>query len=156
VFPDCEFHFSDEIKLFEMKKLLVLSLLFAFVAVGFTSCKYEEGPGISLRSKTARLVGDWKLVAAYDIGVEVTDNYTQGGAEDYIFNIMEDNTFKLTTNGVELTGQWKFNEEKTEVIFSYDLDGNQEALFIKQLKHKEMILEQTSENPHTYHFSLIK
>lgn len=46
-----------------MKKTFALSMVAMFaIALAFTSCgKYEEGPAFSLRSKKARVAGDWKI-----------------------------------------------------------------------------------------------
>ena len=45
-----------------MKTLKLTTLLLALALIfGSTSCKYEDGPGISLRSKTARVAGEWEV-----------------------------------------------------------------------------------------------
>ena len=45
-----------------MKKFnLVLTVLF-LTSIALTSCKYEEGPGISLISKRDRLANEWSVV----------------------------------------------------------------------------------------------
>jgi len=44
-----------------MKKLIIklLSTILLITILSVTSCTYEDGPMISLRSKTARLTGKW-------------------------------------------------------------------------------------------------
>lgn len=50
-----------------MTRLKNLSLvLVSALAIVFTGCKYEEGPGISLRTKRDRIANEWK-VAGYQI-----------------------------------------------------------------------------------------
>ena len=43
-----------------MRTLKLTTLLLALTLVfGSTSCKYEDGPSLSLRTKKARLAGEW-------------------------------------------------------------------------------------------------
>ncbi len=57
-----------------MKKVLFTLAAVAISAVVFDSCKKgEEDPFLSLRSRKARLVGEWKLSAG-------TETYVSGGA----------------------------------------------------------------------------
>ncbi len=43
-----------------MRKISVIFMIIAGLAILFGSCgKYEDGPSISLRTKTARLTGEW-------------------------------------------------------------------------------------------------
>jgi hypothetical protein len=54
---------------------------FAIVAIASTlilgACKYEEGPGISLRSKTDRVANEWELVS-------YTYDSTEGSKTNYL------------------------------------------------------------------------
>ncbi len=45
-----------------MKKISVIFMIIAGLSIIIGSCgKYEEGPGFSLRTKTARLTGEWEI-----------------------------------------------------------------------------------------------
>lgn len=45
-----------------MRKLSVILMIIAGLSIIFGSCgKYEEGPAFSLRTKTARLTGEWEI-----------------------------------------------------------------------------------------------
>ncbi len=67
-----------------MKKL---SILFAAFAVVFlASCgKYEDGPGLSLRSKKARLTGTWVVESAIQGSTDITGDITNGGSVELTF-----------------------------------------------------------------------
>jgi len=77
-----------------------------------SSCKkYEEGPGVSLRSKQTRVVGEW-----------LQTNEVEGDTSSislYLFNsihIQDDGGFSADGN----TGSWAFNHNKTELIVTLD------------------------------------
>ena len=54
-----------------IKKMGTMAL--ALFLLTLASCsKYEEGPGISLRSKKSRLVGDWEMTSITTNGIEST------------------------------------------------------------------------------------
>ncbi len=65
-----------------MKKQILF--LFSFLVIILTGCgKYENGPGLSLRSKNARISGEWKLVKynyTWNNPVDATEN------ESYVFD----------------------------------------------------------------------
>jgi len=75
-----------------MKNLIYSALA---VTILFTACKYEEGPGISLRSKRDRVANEWKV-----------DNYTYtpkgGSAQDKtdLYNVKGDTLYSYFTYGV--------------------------------------------------------
>jgi len=61
----------------DMKKLSGILLFALILALVLPSCgKYEEGPSISLRSKTSRIVNEWVVEKYYENGVDVTLAYT--------------------------------------------------------------------------------
>lgn len=53
------------------KKILYLLILILF----FAACKYEDGPAISLRSKTNRLLKEWKIEKMIVDGSDSTQQY---------------------------------------------------------------------------------
>lgn len=60
------------------------------VAILFTACKYEEGPGISLRSKRDRVANEWKVdkytyTAKGGSATDKTDKYNIKGDTQYTF-----------------------------------------------------------------------
>lgn len=125
-----------------MKKIILLSLLFAFVAVGFNACKYEEGPGISLRSKTARISGEWILDDVTANGTSIYKEYTLDGTVEFKLNIKDDNTLILSAAGSQITGEWKFNDDKTELMMKIEGDSDYDYFKIIQLKNESFIYEE--------------
>lgn len=55
-----------------MKSFKISLILLAVTAIVFSGCKYEEGPGISLRAKRDRFANEWK-VTAYEIDGSAND-----------------------------------------------------------------------------------
>lgn len=111
-----------------MKRVLAL-LLVALIAIpAFQSCKKgENDPAISLKSRKARLVGEWELTEGTLTrvmgGTTVVYTYTgttvsvsTGGSFNYTqsLTVEKDGTYKLTTidNGDQTVdeGQWYFLE----------------------------------------------
>jgi hypothetical protein len=142
-----------------MKKL---SILFAaFAVVMFASCgKYEDGPGLSLRSKKARVVGEWTIESAIQSGVDITSSITSGGTIDVAFD--KDGVYTYTysyiifgqnVNG-SVSGTWDFSDDKTSLVVTNG-SGNSESSKILRLTNSELWLEQSDSNGDTYeiHYS---
>jgi hypothetical protein len=89
---------------FAVFALLMVSLL--------ASCKYEEGPLVSLQSRVKRVAGDWEVAYSTDSnGEEDTDTY-----EDWTFSFREDFSAKIETGGqvsIEILGDWDFSQDDT-------------------------------------------
>jgi hypothetical protein len=137
-----------------MKKLSILFAAFAVVLLA--SCgKYEDGPGFSLRSKKARIQGDWTVESAVQAGVDITSDITFGGTVDVTFD--KDGVFKYTydytilgqpING-SVTGTWDFSDDKSAVVVTNG-SGNSDSSKILRLTNKELWLEETDSNGSTY------
>jgi hypothetical protein len=116
-----------------------LFLAAAVVTVlNFQSCgKYEDGPGFSLRSKTARLTGEWEVVR-----VGATSYPHDGYSVEFEFEKSGD--FSQTVSEVgygsySYTGDWEFasDKENLEII----VDGALIDFEIKRLTNEELWLE---------------
>ncbi len=133
-------------KRFYRNLYLGLCLLF----LGLSSCqKYEDGPAISFRSKTSRLVGYWKLDKWIENNVEQPNQLKYkrqfGFAKDgtYYYN------FADTTNGVVINfeGTWVMRTRNEQLVLGLDdpLVGMQyEVWDITRLTNKEIWLENVS------------
>jgi len=130
-----------------MKTLKITTLLLALAMVfGSTSCKYEDGPGISLRSKTARVTGDWIIEKYIDANgnEDIEDDsptYTfekdgKGSAE---FD------FLGTVQTIDFT--WEFADSKKNLKITSDGDVSSEEIL--RLTNKEMWLKD-SDGDKTY------
>lgn len=126
-----------------MTKILMAVVALAFVAV---SCgKYEEGPKISLASKTGRLVNTWKMDAMFINGTEQT--LTDDDKDDYI-EYKKDGGLTITwvsgTSTMSFEGTWEFSDDKTQIISSYTFGSttSKDTTDILRLKSGELWLEQ--------------
>src|SRR4051812_28004631 len=120
-----------------MKTLIKSIFALAIFTTILSSCgKYEEGPKISLRSKKARLSGDWTLEKLTYDGVDVTSSI--GGT--VMLDIEKDGGYKSTFNGtVSDEGKWELGEDKDDVFMtSNDTGSVKESYRILKLKNKEM------------------
>ena len=129
-----------------MKKLRLIALstvlLFAF---SFTSCKYEEGPTISLRPKNERIANTWVIDKAYHNGEEVTDEYDQ-----YELYLTTDNKASLTvvysggtfTFEYNTSGVWAFANSKEELVLDFEDDEADRTYEILRLAEKELWLKE--------------
>jgi hypothetical protein len=114
-----------------MKKQLAIFTFFA-VALVFTGCKYEEGPSLSLRSKKARLAGEYTVQKATRDGEEIDISFFQGFT--YIF----DKDGNLEVKGTNLTSKstYEFGDKKETLIIT-DADGDTETYTILKLTNDE-------------------
>ena len=133
-----------------MKKLknLTYVTLAGATAVGVTSCgKYEDGPNFSLRSKKARVVGDWNVKS---IGSQVLGVQDIGGVQyGYTINMEFDKngsviqtynyTYGSYSASYSYAGDWDFSSNKEYLILT--MDGYSDTLEIKRLTNKEMWLD---------------
>ncbi|MCB0762861.1 MAG: hypothetical protein KDC12_15145 [Flavobacteriales bacterium] len=102
-------------------RTVLLSLLMATFVFSISSCKkYEQGPIISLRTKTKRLTGEWKVMDNFDDYLNV--NYTL----TYEFEMDGDfkETITQTNNGTyevhTQEGKWKWEPGKESIQIEYD------------------------------------
>ena len=121
-----------------MKKVFFVLFIGVFIAGGFTSCsKYEEGPAISLRTKKARLVGEWILDKAFLNGEDATDNF----ATDFSYTFNDDETYEHLNSGGTEEGEWYFNDDKTAFYVKPSSSTVPEKFYIIRLTNVETILE---------------
>ena len=116
-----------------MKKLLLVLVGVAFM---LGSCgKYEEGPGISFRSKKARVAGEWKLVKSTVDGKEET---LDADDKDDILKLDKDGTYELTDPGNSTEkGTWTFNDKKESMTITETSGGF--ALVYTNLSHEFLL-----------------
>lgn len=132
-----------------MKKLNVILLTVVASVLMLTSCSpYEEGPAISLRSRTERLCNEWRLTRLYINGTEqtlssfdqqTTLEFKDNGTINYSYAVMDSTAIVITGSGT-----WEFNDDQTEVFttITYTLGGTEKDTFkILRLKEEELWLE---------------
>ena len=119
------------------KKYLTVALLFA-LTLGFVSCgKYEEGPGLSLRTKKARISNVWKPV-------KVISNFIEDTAALSLETRVEftrDDVFRIYIDSSQtwVTGEWEFSEDKLRVIGTYAVP------FVGEFKWDRKIIRLTAD-----------
>lgn len=121
-------------------KILVAGL--GVAALTLQSCgTYEDGPGISLRSKDSRLTGEWKLVSVLGITPEGVTTYEFESDGKYTYSYDYETLSGSDTSIVE-TGTWEWADGKEAVTL--ELDGEDPStITIKRLTNSEMTFSYT-------------
>ncbi len=137
----------------KMKNLF--KTMIAVLAIGsllLSSCnKYEEGANLSLRSKKARLAGEWKAVKVEYNGSDVTSSFLPSGST-YTQTIDKDGTwtsvFTFSSLSNTDTGTWEFVESKEmlKTVTTGDSDTDGDTSTIVMLKNKDLKLKSGSAN----------
>lgn len=115
---------------------LVLALTIV-TALNFVSCgKYEDGPNFSLRTKKARLSGEWEIVRIGNInfpaeGYSIEMDFSKDG--DFEF------TYSYFTYSYSERGEWEFSGDKEELELT--IDNEIQKFEILRLTNKELWME---------------
>lgn len=134
-------------------KYAVICLSICLLIIG--GCKkYEEGPGLSLRSKKVRVAGNWYVYET------VEDNETTPSDDfdkELKWKFFKSGYFELKRGDNPADkGHWSFDIDKEILIITFD-DGWGSVINckIKKLKNKEMWLVLDSvQSPFEMHFHL--
>jgi hypothetical protein len=123
------------------KNLTYLTLA-GTTAIGISSCgKYEDGPNFSLRSKKARVVGDWNVktigstVLDDNYGTTVNMEFDKNGSFTQTINY----SYGTYNYSYSYAGDWDFSSNKEHLLIT--ADGNTDTLEIKRLTNNEMWLD---------------
>lgn len=126
-----------------MKTIKILSLALLAMTFVLGSCsKYEEGPAFSLRTKKARLAGEWKADKYID-----SNGNEENANDDGTIEFTKDNTFIVKSGNFSTTGTWEFTKDKEylETEFTYTSGGvtvtETNESKILRLKNDELWLE---------------
>lgn len=114
------------------KNILSVLLLASVCLLGCK--KYEEGPGLSFRSKEARLANTWKVVSCNVDGTDYTSFYTN---INYTETYDESGNYSYSSNSGSGTGKWQFQSDKEEIYRSAVAGQPTRTLTILKLKDKE-------------------
>ena len=128
----------------KMKSTMILLVMMLTLGSVFTSCKkYEDGPGLSLRSKRARVANTWVVSKATDKnGVDITSEYA-GSTWEFKKDGTSLITFDFFGSPIACPGMWTFQEKKERIVFNLNVFGDIETdtMSILMLKQKEMHTE---------------
>lgn len=126
-----------------MKTIKILSLaMLAMVFVMGSACKYEEGPALSLRTKTARLTGTWKVEKwVSSNGTESTPDSNDNST----WTLDKDNNVTIKTEifgqtaTIDGTWDWINSKEGIRVTLDFGSFGSDtEDYTILRLKNDEL------------------
>lgn len=115
-----------------MKSSMWMLLLTSILLLSFQACnKYEEGPALSLRSRTERVSNTWK-VENYKVNGEdltslvsnYTETFTKSGNYSYQWGAFDGN------------GNWAFQNSDREIKLNGTDDQSSHTLFILKLEEK--------------------
>ena len=125
-----------------MKSKYLTLVLAAIMVLSIQSCsKYDEGPGLSFRSKKARLSGTWKQTKE---SVNGKDQPLDADDKDDEMIIKKDGSFEMIDPGKSTTtGTWSFQSDDKVIKFVFgsgQVSFTQEMNIIR-LANKELILE---------------
>jgi hypothetical protein len=133
-----------------MKKIFSFTMIaIAAITVTMSSCKkYEDGPGMTVRTAKARVTGEWTMSKYLYNGTDMTTTVMPSGTTMKT-SIVKDGTWTSTwsdgTTSISSNGTWEFVDKKTKLKMvttgSADTDGDTST--ISMLKSKEMHLQET-------------
>ena len=114
------------------KNYLFLSIA-VIISLAITSCgKYEDGPGFSLLSKTARMTNKWELKS---VDGEIIP------AGEIVWEFKKDGEATISYGGLGTeTGTWEFSDDKEDLFLEFD--GDASTLKIRRLTNKELWVEE--------------
>lgn len=124
-----------------MKKLILFALV-AFIGLGLTSCKYEEGPFVSVVPKQERVTNTWEVQEAYENDQPTNDL-------DFIkeFTLYKEGNADMlqTIAGLDVyfVGTWAFDDDKSHINVTLEDDNTGLLSFTREweilrLKEEEM------------------
>ena len=102
--------------------------------IALSGCKYEDGPGLSLRSKKSRVEANWKIKKFLYNAVDETSEYL-----DYTWEMKKDGEVNVGSTGNIDHGKWNFALDKEALDFRFD--GSLVRYNIKRLTAKELWME---------------
>ena len=139
-------------------KTLKYTLLSILILSIYSCGKYEEGPGFTLLSKSARMCQKWRPIQSVDGSTGVITNIDSDGS--YIEFVKDGsiqyyNKDQMSFLGIDaVAGTWEFSDDKMQVSYSYDvLTLNTIKLeTIKKLKINSLGLEDNNGNKIYYEY----
>ena len=139
-------------------KTLKFTLLSILILSIYSCGKYEEGPGFTLLSKSARMCQKWRPIQSVDGSTGVITNIDSDGS--YIEFVKDGsiqyyNKDQMSFLGIDaVAGTWEFSDDKMQVSYSYDvLTLNTIKLeTIKKLKINSLVLEDNNGNKIYYEY----
>ena len=120
-----------------MKNIIFLfKIIIGFVFIFTTACsKYEEGPFISFQSKEKRLINTWEISE-----ISINGENMESGCKT-IYNFNEDGTGYISYLAADSYLEWKFNENKEQLLIRHNTEGEYQSYKIIRLSKDELWLQ---------------
>lgn len=126
-------------------KTIIFSGLLSVLVVLPSCSKYEDGPGISLRTKKARVANTWEVESASRNGEDVTNDY-----DEFTLKTTKDGDAELAalyTAGnfsyeYDTQGTWMFADDKENLMLDFEEDDADRTYQILRLTEDEMWLRE--------------
>ena len=122
-----------------IKNPSIVAIATAVVIFNFTSCKYEDGPNISLRSKKARLTGEWEVKFIDGAGMTGNDMVTLEFDKDGDLEFNQTYSYYGSSYTYSQKGEWEWEDGKQSLDII--LDGDKLEWEITRLTNKEFEFE---------------
>jgi hypothetical protein len=125
----------------EMKTIFKLFVLLILVTTIEPGCsKYPDGPKLSLRTRKARLINDWKSEMILANGVDITATQPV-----YFLNLKKDGSYTFQADSITDEGTWELGGDKDDAYLK-SKTGVETANRLLRLKHKELWVRITVSN----------
>ena len=113
-------------------KIYLFLSIAVIISLAITSCgKYEDGPGFSLLSKTARMTNKWELKSVDGATIP---------AGEIVWEFKKDGVATISIVGFDTeTGTWEFSDDKEDLFL--EVGGDTSTLKIRRLTNKELWVE---------------
>lgn len=135
-----------------IKQKKISYIIFLITILSFSCTKFEEGPKISLLSKSKRISRIWKVEYSINLsdGIEHSADY-----DGWTLEFSKDGSFTQTIiygeNQTIITGKWVFIGAN-QIRLNFNLAGEEQVAFytILRLSKKELWLKDDKEEIHYY------
>jgi hypothetical protein len=132
-----------------MKKRAFFTTLILATILLVACKKYEEGPTFSLRSKTARVAGNWTLESYTVDGQDQTSFIKASGLTEWQFTKEGNYTIKNSNPSNNLNGKWEFEDNEEKLKFTQQGSSSPDLYTILRLRNNSMWLESKNTNNNT-------
>ena len=135
-----------------MKNLLKLTSALVLFSILFAACKkYPEGPALTVRTATHRVVNTWKAENVTMNSTDVTSAYANA---NYTETYDKDGNYSYNTSLGGGSGKWAFQNNKKEIKRNGVSGQSSVDMTILKLKEKEFWFKFT-DNGDNYEFHMI-
>lgn len=138
---------------FKMKRRhmkITTTIAIGLSALTLASCKkYEEGPGISLKSRTERVANTWEVEEAMNNGNDVSSDFDR-----YQLTMLSDDDATLValysigdlSFEFETDGTWEFQDNQEKIFLDFENDDADRTFVILRLMEDELWLREQGED----------